>query len=365
MRLAYDLLDPLEYSGSALILALTGCYPKVHQSVFVQGRKNRKKIETLPGALFEPDREAKNDFPWLRKEAGLVFKLAEERTDILFCPGPRLTLRQPCKTAVLIPDLDHMIFPEHGIRGLENRIRWSIQKTAVKKSNRILTYSSFCANHISRLLEVAPSKIAKIPAAADGIMAPVYDRDLIERTKKENGISGAYLIFAGGSSKKKNLNDLAEILKLFPDLPNLVVSAEVDEELKRQLAGARLIFTGFKNRTELAVLYSGAIAYVTASSYEGFPWGAFEAMCCGTPSVAYDNSSFGEILGGSCLLAENSSKSSLAAAIKKICRDRQLRLKLQALSLERARTFSPEQAAKEAMEVFSSIHKESYFPDEK
>ncbi len=365
MRLAYDLLDPVGPYESELVLALIDCHPQVHQSVFVQGRKKRKKIETLAGALFEPDREAKSAFPWLRKEAGLAFKLDEERTDILFCPGPRLTLRQPCKTAVLVPDLDHMIFPEHGIRGVENRIRWSIQKAAIKKSNRVLTYSSFCANHISRLLGVAASRIAKIPAAADRNMAPVYDRDLIERTKKENGIRGPYLIFAGGSSKKKNLKDLAEILKIFPDLPSLVVSAEVDKELKSLLAGTRLIFTGFKNRTELAALYSGAVAYVTASSYEGFPWGAFEAMCCGTPSAAYDNSSFGEILGGSCLLADNSSKSSLAAAIKKICTDGQLRLKLQALSLERARSFSPKCAAKEAMEVFSSVHRDRYFPDEK
>ena len=47
----------------------------------------------------------------------------------------------------------------------------------------------------------------------------------------------------------------------------------------------------------LLQLYSGALAYLTASKYEGFGFPGVEAMACGAPVLASDIPVFREVLG--------------------------------------------------------------------
>ncbi|MEK7375789.1 MAG: glycosyltransferase [Candidatus Margulisiibacteriota bacterium] len=348
MRIGYDLLSACGVYELSLLEALFENYPDISQTALLPDKKNKKSKE----------------LSWLRREMRLPFKIASEGLDILFCPSPNLPLRQPCKTAVLISDLDRLIFEPHGIRGLENIIKWRVQKAAVKKANRIITYSRFFANHLSRLLNADGKRVAAIPIAASKDMFPVYDNEELSRVKKETGINTPYFIFAGGSSKRKSIKDLIEIFNTFSSSDpgiRLVLASDLPKDLSSQ----NIISAGFKNRDDLCALYSGALAYVSASSYEGFPFGAFESMCCGTPAVVFDNSSFGEILGNSALLVRNGDKAGFVKTLRQTAADPQLRLRQKALSIERSKSFSGNNSASAIMKIFNDILKESYSPDEK
>lgn len=364
MRIGYDLLSACGTYELSLLEALFEHYPNISQTVFMPGKKNKKRIEAVPPVLFDKKNLPEQDFPWLRGETGLPFKVASQALDILFCPSPCLPLRQPCKTAVLISDLDRMIFEGRGIRGLENNIKWRVQKAAIKKANRIITYSQFFANHVSRLLNADRKRVETIPIASSDDMFPVYDNEELFRVKKEIGINAPYFIFAGGSSKRKNIKDLIDIFNVYSST-NPGIRLVLASDLPKELSSQNIISAGFINREDLSSLYSGALAYVSASAYEGFPYGAFESMCCGTPAVVFDNSSFGEILGNSALLVKNGDKAGFIKALKQIASDPQLRLRQKALSIERSKLFSAKNSAAALMNIFDDILKESYSPDEK
>ena len=364
MRIGYDLLSAAGPYEVSLLEALFENYPDIDQTVFLPGKKNKKKIDAVPSALFNKKILPKNDFPWLRGETGLPFKIAAQKLDLLFCPSPNLPLRQPCKTAVLISDLDRLIFEARGIRGLENNIRWRVQKAAIKKANRIITYSQFFANHVSRLLNADRQRVETVPIAASDDMFPVYDNSELQRVKKEAGIDSPYFIFAGGSSKRKNIKELTEIFNAFSST-NPGIRLVLASDLPRELSCQNIISAGFKDRADLSCLYSGALAYVSASSYEGFPYGAFESMCCGTPAIVFDNSSFSEVLGNSAMLVKNADKAGFVKALRQAAADPQLRLRQKALSIERAKSFASKNSASALVKIFDGIMKERYIPDEK
>ena len=364
MRIGYNLLSVCGTYELSLLEALFEYYPNISQTVFLPGKKNKKQIEVVQARLFNKKNLPQKDFPWLRSETGLPFKVDSEHLDILFCPSPCLPVRQPSKTAVLISDLDRMIFEDRGIRGLENNIKWRVQKAAIRKANRIITYSQFFANHLSRLLNTDRKRVETVPVTASKDMFPVYDNEKLSRVKKESGIDAPYFIFAGGSSKRKNIKDLMEIFNAF-FATNPGIRLVLASDLPKEYSSQNIVCAGFKNREDLSVLYSGALAYVSASSYEGFPYGAFESMCCGTPAIVFDNSSFGEILGNSALLIDNCDKTDFVKTLRQIVLDPQLKLRQKALSIERSKTFSANNSATALMRIFDGILKERYYPDEK
>ena len=59
----------------------------------------------------------------------------------------------------------------------------------------------------------------------------------------------------------------------------------------------RIIFAGYVDDADLAPLYSGALAFVFPSLYEGFGLPPLEAMACGTPVLASTAGSLPEVVG--------------------------------------------------------------------
>lgn len=77
---------------------------------------------------------------------------------------------------------------------------------------------------------------------------------------------------------------------------------------------------GFTSSTEeLVALYSAADVLVNASEAETFGLVTVEAMACGTPVVAYDNSGSSEIVDPQCgMLAADGDKEALLQAVKEV-----------------------------------------------
>jgi glycosyltransferase involved in cell wall biosynthesis len=59
----------------------------------------------------------------------------------------------------------------------------------------------------------------------------------------------------------------------------------------------RVVLTGFVADRDLAAIYSGALAFLYLSHYEGFGLPPLEAMHCGTPVIVGDNSAMPEVVG--------------------------------------------------------------------
>lgn len=90
-----------------------------------------------------------------------------------------------------------------------------------------------------------------------------------------------------GLCQQKTINDLVLVWGNPPEW--------LTNKIEKSPAKGRIHFITGVSDEELALLYNGATASFTPSSYEGFGLPLLEAMACGTPIVTCHNSSLGEI----------------------------------------------------------------------
>jgi len=69
---------------------------------------------------------------------------------------------------------------------------------------------------------------------------------------------------------------------------------------------------------QLTAAYSGALALIYPSRYDGFGLPILEAMACGCPVIACDNSSIAEVAGDAAIYVPEDDPSALAAAVTRL-----------------------------------------------
>ena len=77
-------------------------------------------------------------------------------------------------------------------------------------------------------------------------------------------------------------------------------------------SGGGVVFTDYVDDRDLPHLYNGASCFVFPSAYEGFGLPPLEAISCGTPTIAYRNSSIPEVLGDAAILLQGEDPGQLA-----------------------------------------------------
>ena len=123
-------------------------------------------------------------------------------------------------------------------------------------------------------------------------------------------------------------------------------------DLPRQLGlEESVIFTCYVPESELPFFYNAARLFVYPSIYEGFGIPVLEAMACGTPVVTSNVSSIPEVTGDAGLLIDPYDTRMMVQEIKRVLQDKDLREKMSAAGLERARQFSWEKMALSTLEV--------------
>jgi glycosyltransferase involved in cell wall biosynthesis len=143
------------------------------------------------------------------------------------------------------------------------------------------------------------------------------------------------------------------------DCPLIVVGAHRDDtgrvraRIERLGIEDRVRLVGRVSDQELAALYGSCRAFIYPSLYEGFGLPVIEAMACGAAVVASRTSSIPEVAGDAALLADPARTRSLAAAIRRIVQDDELREGLRRRAVVRAATFSWARAAAATLRVYA------------
>ena len=176
-----------------------------------------------------------------------------------------------------------------------------------------------------------------------------------------------YLLYVGTVQPRKNISTLVQAFHLLKKARKyqgkLVIAGTLGwmaEETMRGLRESRyandIIYTGYVAADDLPVFYKAADMLVLPSRYEGFGIPLLEAMACGTPVAAADNSSLPEVVGKAGELFDPNDSARLATVILEV---RDNRKALVERGLQRVRDFSWEKTARETLQVLEDVAKPS------
>jgi glycosyltransferase involved in cell wall biosynthesis len=119
--------------------------------------------------------------------------------------------------------------------------------------------------------------------------------------------------------------------------------------------GDAVRFLGAVDDADLPALHSAATLFAFPSLYEGFGLPVLEAMACGAPVVCGNRSSLPEVAGDAALLVDPTDTDAIAAALRRVLEDDDLRRSLSEKSLIQATTFSWQRTAAETLAVYREM----------
>jgi glycosyltransferase involved in cell wall biosynthesis len=192
---------------------------------------------------------------------------------------------------------------------------------------------------------LCPERVVAVPEAAASWLGPV-DGTAAERP---------YFLFVGTVEPRKNLGALIGAWReVYRDHGvRLVIAGRHRADAPAVEEEPGLSIMGEIADGALAELYSGALAFVYPSLYEGFGLPVLEAMQCGAPVIA--SSAVREAAGDAAVYADDSE--SLARAMRELASRTELAQQMRERSLTHAAHYSWDRAAKATMEVYEEARR--------
>jgi len=203
-----------------------------------------------------------------------------------------------------------------------------MQSAVARRIDRLFTSSRVSARQIVADFGVDERRLAMV---ANGVDTELFRPDA-SVTRDPNEI----LCVGRAGDPNKGIKTLVEALALLPEPATVtLVDQDTPDNTGRKRARElgcenRLNIVGGVSTDELVRLYQRAALVAVPSRYEGFGLPAVEAMACETPVVACRSGALPEVLevGGGGLLAERDDPESLAAGIRTLLTQPDLRAEL-------------------------------------
>jgi glycosyltransferase involved in cell wall biosynthesis len=277
----------------------------------------------------------------------------------------------PFKTICTLYDIIPYIFQDKYLSHDIHRERYMYRLNGMINADHIFSISECTMRDAIQYLGIGKDKITNIMAGVSPFFQiPLSDdeksywRTHIER---KFGIDSSFIFCTGGADWRKNLEGL---IKAFSKLPaslrnkyQLVITCALTEQEMQHYndigskygLGREFILTNFVSQEELRALYSLCTLFVFPSLYEGFGLPVAEAMSCGAPVIAANDSSLPEVVGKAGILVDPGSTQCLRDEIIRVLMDDQLRTDMSRLSLEQGRSFTWEKVAARVLETYRHI----------
>ncbi len=163
-----------------------------------------------------------------------------------------------------------------------------------------------------------------------------------------------YFLYLGTLEPRKNIPMLIEAWRAARrEAPvDLVLAGRRREDFPLPAPEPGLVIRGEVDERELSELYSGALAFVYPSLYEGFGLPVLEAMQCGAAVITSRDPAISEVAAGAALQVDARDGRAWAHALAAIATAPERLARLQAASLARAREFSWDRTARLTREVY-------------
>lgn len=227
-----------------------------------------------------------------------------------------------------------------------NTPMWQEKHYGIQHASAYVAISENTARDLVRFFpDIAPDSITVAHCGVELTFSPV-DSESVSCFRAKYGISKPYFVLVGvGSGYRDSYKNTILFFKSFSKLHSrqafdIVCTGGglLEDELRAYTSGGTVHMLQLAD-DELRAAYSGAIALVYPSKYEGFGLPIVEAMACGCPVITCPNASIPEVAGEAALYVHDQDVDGLADALCDIQKP-SVRNSLVAAGLDQAKKFS-------------------------
>jgi len=262
---------------------------------------------------------------WIWFELSINRWLKKNKMDVFFSPDGYLSLKNNTKQIGVFHDLNFEHYPEDLGKIAAWHYRRYFPKYA-KKANKLITVSNFSKQEIVKLYAIEPTKISVL---YNGVSND-FTKPLAVYTFKETYTHGAdYFLVVGSIHPRKNTNRILDAFKKYKTQHNTSLklvfvgdayrwNTEMKVSLDKHPYKTDIVFTGHLDIDNLHQAYTTATALCYVSYYEGFGIPMVEAMACGCPVLAANNTVMPEIAEEAALYVDPFNVDAIADGLLKI-----------------------------------------------
>jgi len=241
-----------------------------------------------------------------------------------------------------------------------------IPKYASGRAAAIITVSNASKESIAEHIKLDQKRIVVTYEAANRLFQRVLDKQCVDKVRQKYNLSPDFILAIGSADPRKNIKRLVQAYSCLPQeiqekhhLAIVWTHSFLADELSAQIEKLGLTHSVHFLRSvpneDLNLLYNAASLFAFPSLYEGFGLPPLEAMACGVPVIAANNSSIPEIVGEAALLFDAQDVREISDSLRQILTDQALGAMLSKAGIERAASFSWEKCAQETVEVYKDV----------
>ena len=271
------------------------------------------------------------------------------------------------RNVVTIHDLIPLRFPHFFSKDALDFFQTHIRQ-AVKSADVIITPSTHTKIDLIEFFPDSREKLIVIPYGIREIFKPNNSENEWKLFREKYQIPKTdYLLSIRSAEPRKNLFQTIKVFSqliqdpLFKNLSLILYGGigpykdSITETKEWELVRAQTISTPHIPNEQLPLLYSNAKAFLFLSCYEGFGIPPLEAMACGTPVIAGNNSSLPEVIANAGALVDVDDTEEILRALKSILINPVYAKKLSRAGILRAAQFSWSKCASQTLEIYKDI----------
>lgn len=235
---------------------------------------------------------------------------------------------------------------------------------SIKRSDAIITVSRSAMNDIIKYYNVPADKISYLHLWTDEKYRQVILSDDEKKLLlRKYNIPEKFVLFVSVLEERKNIAGIIKISDILLEkgfkINFVLVGREgfgfnkiKNELLKRE---DRIFIKNHIEDDDLVKIYNLAKAFIFPTFYEGFGLPPLEAMKCGVPVIASNNSSMPEVVGEGGLLGDAEDYDFFAENIIKLFTDDSFHKLMSEKALNQAKNFSAEKHLRKLIEIFDNL----------
>jgi len=307
---------------------------------------------------------------WQRLRIPLPIQIVTGRFDLFHAPDFVLPYVANAPALLTVHDLSFLRVPQHFVPGFRDYLEGAVSR-GVSRANHILADSESTRSDLVDLMRVRGDKVSVVYPGVESRFSRIEDGQLLAEVRERYQLPNRFVLGLSTLQPRKNFDGLVDAFQLLlsqhgdkEEMANLHLVicgglgwmyGEIQQRVHRHGLEARVHFAGFVQDVDLPALYSLASVFAFPSWYEGFGLPVLEAMACGTPVVAADNSSLPEVVGDGGMLVDASSSDELASALMQLLSNRDLRVVLKRAGLAQAAKFTWPLAASALLATYERL----------